>query len=100
MDCQFISKYGKFVTSQTASFSRADIRLKYRFRFLFRDTVIRSHSITGLPKRFVQAVAVDAVSTTILKAYYTIITIIYHKHDKSFIILSNYNFISVFHLII
>ena len=25
MDCQFISKYGKFVTSQTASFSREDI---------------------------------------------------------------------------
>ena len=27
MDCQFISIYGKFGTSQTASFSRADISL-------------------------------------------------------------------------
>ena len=26
MDCQFISIYGKFVTSQTANFSRADIK--------------------------------------------------------------------------
>ena len=25
MDCQFISIYGKFLTSQTVSFSRADI---------------------------------------------------------------------------
>ena len=27
IDCQFISIYGKFVTSQTASFSRADINV-------------------------------------------------------------------------
>ena len=29
MNCQFISIYGKFVTSQTASFSREDIIYNY-----------------------------------------------------------------------
>ena len=29
MDFQFISIYGKYVTSQTASFSRVDIKISY-----------------------------------------------------------------------
>ena len=31
MDCQFISIYGKFVTSQTASSSNAEITIPYRY---------------------------------------------------------------------
>ena len=33
MDCQFIFRYGKFVTSQTASFSRADINHFFRTQY-------------------------------------------------------------------
>ena len=36
MDCQFISIYGNFVTSQTASFSRADIKVTVEIWQIFR----------------------------------------------------------------
>ena len=39
MDCQFISiYYGKFVTSQTVSFSRADNNIRKRFLSKYTDT--------------------------------------------------------------